>query len=136
MAWDLVLALIFGGMVFLLITGMPVALSFLTISVLLVIFMWGGGAGVRQLVFNISSNMTRFSLLPLPLFIIMGEVVFHAGIAPNMIDALDKWLGRLPGRLGLLAVGGGTLLATLTGSSMSSGAILGPTLTSALERRG
>ncbi|MFC2069524.1 TRAP transporter large permease subunit, partial [Chloroflexota bacterium] len=57
-------------------------------------------------------------------------------IAPFMIDALDKWLGRLPGRLGLLAVSGGTIFATLTGVSMASVAMLGSTLVPEMERRG
>ena len=53
-----------------------------------------------------------------------------------MIDALDKWLGRMPGRLSFLAVGGGTLFATLSGSGMASCAMLGSTLVPDMENRG
>ncbi|KKK84118.1 hypothetical protein LCGC14_2786560, partial [marine sediment metagenome] len=56
-------------------------------------------------------------LLPLPLFILMGEVMFLSGVAPLMMDAVDKWVGRVPGRLGLMAVAGGSLFATLSGVS-------------------
>ena len=117
-------------------TGMPIAFSFLLVCVAMVYFLWGGDTGIRTLVTSISAHMTRFVILPLPLFILMGEVIFHSGIAPNMIDTLDKWLGRLPGRLGLLAVASGTLLATLTGASMGSTAILGSLLTPEMEERG
>jgi len=41
-----------------------------------------------------------------------------------MINAFDKWLGRLPGRLGIMAVVAGTLLGALTGATMASTAIL------------
>ena len=73
--------------------------------------------GLEQLILSIYTSVTTFVLLPIPLFILMGEVMFHSGIAVHMIDTLDKWLGRLPGRLGLLAVASGTVLSTLTGNS-------------------
>jgi len=130
------LAILLGGFMIMLATGMPIAFSFLLVCVAMVYFLWGGDTGIRTLVTSISAHMTRFVILPLPLFILMGEVIFHSGIAPNMIDTLDKWLGRLPGRLGLLAVASGTLLATLTGASMGSTAILGSLLTPEMEERG
>ena len=43
----------------------------------------------------------------------MGELLFRSGIAGKLMDVLDAWLGRVPGRLSLMAVGGGTLFATL-----------------------
>ena len=89
-----------------------------------------------QLIITIFGSLSSFTLMPLPLFVFMGEVMFLSGIAPNMLDALDKWLGRLPGRLGLLAVGGGTIFATLSGASMASVAMLGSTLAPEMERRG
>jgi len=66
----------------------------------------------------------------------MGEVMFHSGVAPRMMDVVDKWMGRLPGRLGLVAVGGGTLFATLSGSAVSGTAMLGSVLVPDMERRG
>ncbi len=136
MEWYWMLLILFGGFIIMLATGMPIAFSFLFVSIIMAYFLWGGTIGIRTLVTSISAHMTRFVLLPLPLFILMGEVIFHSGIAPNMIDALDKWLGRLPGRLGLLAVTSGTMLATLTGASMGSTAILGSLLTPEMEKRG
>ena len=53
-----------------------------------------------------------------------------------MIDTVDKWIGRLPGRLSLVAVGGGTLFATLSGSGMASCAMLGSTLLPDMKKRG
>jgi len=66
----------------------------------------------------------------------MGEVMFHSGIAPVLIRTLDKWLGRLPGRLSLLAVGAGTLFSTLTGTSLASVAMLGSVLVPEMEQQG
>ncbi len=130
------LLVILGTLVFLMVTGMPVAFCFMLVNVLGAFLFWGGEVGLVQLTLSFFASGTTFALLPLPLFILMGEVMFHSGIAPRMINALDKWLGRLPGRLGLLAVGGGTLFATLSGASMASVAMLGSVLVPEMENRG
>ena len=49
------------------------------------------------------------------MFILMGDLMVQSGIGMKVIDVLNKWLGKVPGRLGMLAVLAGTLLATLTG---------------------
>ncbi|MFC1951786.1 TRAP transporter large permease subunit [Chloroflexota bacterium] len=136
MEWYWMLLIILGGLILLLLAGIPVAFSFIVVALIMVLFLWGGGVGIKNLVVIVNDNMTRFCLLPIPLFILMGEVLFHSGVAVNMLDALDKWVGRLPGRLGFLAVATGTLVATMTGVSMSSCAILGSLLTPEMEKRG
>ncbi|MFC1956195.1 TRAP transporter large permease subunit [Chloroflexota bacterium] len=136
MEWQTLILIILGGLLVMLLSGMPIAFAFLSVCLVVIFLFLGGEAGLKQIILNISSHITRFVLLPLPLFILMGEVIFHSGIAPNMIDAIDKWIGRLPGRLGLLAVASGTVLATLTGASMGSTAILGSLLTPEMEKRG
>ena len=81
-------------------------------------------------------SVSTFTLLPVPLFVLMGEIMLHSGVGFNLLDALDKWMGRLPGRLSLLGVGGGTLLSTLSGSSMATAAILGTLLLPEMQKRG
>ncbi|MDP6179532.1 MAG: TRAP transporter large permease subunit, partial [Desulfatiglandales bacterium] len=136
MEWYSILLLIFSGLVVLMATGMPIAFCFLLINVLGMFFFFGGEAGLRQLTISLVDSITLFTLLPLPLFILMGEVMFRSGVAPNMLDAIDKWLGRLPGRLGLLAVGGGSVFASLSGASVASTAMLGSVLVPEMEKRG
>jgi len=131
-----VLLIIFGCLIVIMLTGLPVAFCFLFINIVGVMLLWGGGTGLEQLIFSIFDSLTTFTFLPVPMFILMGEVMFHSGIAPYMMDALDKWLGRLPGRLSLLAVGGGTLFSTLTGASMASVAMLGSVLIPDMEKHG
>ncbi len=136
MEWWLILIVIFCCMVFLFLLGVPVAFAFLLINIAGFYIFGGGEAGVRQLVLSLYASVTKFTILPLPLFILMGEVMFQSGIARNMMDALDKWLGRLPGRLSLLAVVGGSLFGTLSGSSMAGAAMLGSVLVPEMEKRG
>jgi tripartite ATP-independent transporter DctM subunit len=134
--WWLILLIIFSALVILFILGVPVAFAFLFVNVIAVYVFWGGGAGLSQMILSIYESVTIFALLPVPLFVLMGEVMFRSGIAPRMMDVLDKWLGRLPGRLSLLAVGGGTLFAALSGSAMAGAAMLGSVLVPEMEKRG
>ena len=136
MDWWMTLLLIVGGLVLLILLRVPVAFAFLAVNIVAAIFVFGGMDGLEQLITSMRRALGNFSLAAVPPFIFMGEIMFRAGIAPQMIEAIDRWLGRLPARLGLLAVGSGTLLSTLTGSSMASTAMLGSTLLPEMERRG
>jgi len=136
MEWWVTLILIFTGLMLLFLIGVPVAFSFLFLDVVCVYLFWGGEAGFAQLIRSIYRSVSTFALLPVPLFVLMGEIMFRSGIAPKMMDTLDKWLGRIPGRLSLLAIGGGTLFATLSGSAMAGCAMLGSVLVPEMEKRG
>lgn len=136
MDWWQVLLFIVVCLISLMMMRVPVAFAFMTVNIVAVIFLWGGVRGLTLLVKSIEDSLTTFALAPIPLFILMGEIMFHTGIAPKLIDTIDKWFGRLPGRLSLLAVGGGTLLSTMTGSTMASTAMLGSTLIPEMEKRG
>ena len=136
MEWWLILLLIFSGLMLLLLLGVPVAIAFLGVDIVCVYFFWNGEAGLRHLTLSIYNSINKFSLLPLPLFILMGEIMFHSGVAPRMMNTLDRALGRLPGRLSILAVAGGTLFGTLSGSSMAGAAVLGSVLIPEMEKHG
>ncbi|MDP6180819.1 MAG: TRAP transporter large permease subunit, partial [Desulfatiglandales bacterium] len=135
MEWWMILIAIFGSLILLMLSGMPVAFCFLFINAILGYVLWGGIIGLQQLIDNIFASVTIFTLLPVPLFILMGEVMYRSGIAIHLLDTIDKWLGRLPGRLGLLAVSGGAVLSCLTGASMGSTAMLGSTLVPEMEEK-
>jgi tripartite ATP-independent transporter DctM subunit len=136
MEWWTILIVIFASLMCLFLIGVPVAFSFLFINIIGVYFLMGGEAGFSQLVRSIHRSVSTFALLPVPLFVLMGEVMFRSGIATKMMDTLDKWLGRIPGRLSLLAVGGGTIFSTLSGSAMAGCAMLGSVLVPEMEKRG
>ena len=136
MEWQFVLILIISILFILMLSGMPIGFCFLLICVGGMYIYFGGSIGLEQLIISIYTTTNSFILLPIPLFILMGEVMFHSGIAPVLIKVVDKWLGRLPGRLGLLAVGAGTLFSTLTGTSMASVAMLGSVLAPEMEKQG
>lgn len=136
MGWAGTLALIFAALLALMVIGVPIAFSFLALNVVGAYFFWNGAAGLNQLVLSIYESVTNFALLPVPLFVLMGEVMFRSGIAGKLMDVVDSWIGRVPGRLSLMAVAGGTVFATLTGSAMAGAAMLSSLLVPEMERRG
>ena len=136
MDWWWALIFIFGSLFILFASGFPVAFSFLLINVVGVFFFWGGEPGLRQLILSIYASLANFILVPVPMFFLMGEIMFQSGVALDVINTLDKWLGRLPGRLSLLTVASSTVLSALTGVPMASVALLGTTLAPEMRKRG
>src|SRR4030065_1873548 len=135
MDWVTLFIIILSSLIFLFFLGVPVAYSFLFINILFAYIFWGE-IGLTQLILSIFRSISSFSLLPVPLFLLMGEIMFLFGIAQNMMETLEKWMGRVPGRLSLLAVVGGVIFATLSGSSMAGCAMLGQTPLPQIEKRG
>ena len=136
MDWYWVIAIILGPLFFLMAIGLPVAFAFLAVNLVGSYILMGGIPGIEQLVLNTVDSVSSFTLIPIALFMIMGEAMFRSGIAIDLMDTLDKWFGRLRGRLALMAVGGGVLFSTLTGNSMGAIALLGSSLTPEMEKRG
>ena len=135
MEWWLVLIVFVGGLISLLLLGFPIAFSFLLIDLVgILIFM--GPLGLEQVTLHIFTSLSTFTLAPIPMFILMGELMFHSGLAYNSIDVVDRWLGRVPGRLGLLAASTGTIFAATSGSTMANTAMLGTVLLPEMKERG
>ncbi len=125
-----------GGLLVLMSIGMPIALAFLGINTLFMVWTFGFDTGMSQLVISTYDALVKFSLTPIPLFILMGETLFRSGLVGNIIDTLSRLIGRLPGRLALLTLGSGALFSNLSGSAMANTALLGSTLIPEMRERG
>ncbi len=136
MEWWLALSIIIGGLLFVMALGVPVAFSFLLITAVGAQLLQGGDRAFDQMVLNLYSSVASFTLAPVPMFVLMGEVLWHSKMGGKAIDALDKLLGRLPGRLSVLTIGSGAIFSSLSGSTMANTAILGTFMLPELERRG
>jgi tripartite ATP-independent transporter DctM subunit len=134
--WWEALALLVGGAMLLMGLGMPVAMAFLAVNVLGAWLYMGGERGVTAMLNNGLGALTTFALVPIPLFLLMGEIFFHTGLGRRMFGAIDRLLGRLPGRLSYVTVLGGTGFSTLSGSSMGSTALLGSLMVPEMAARG
>jgi tripartite ATP-independent transporter DctM subunit len=136
MEWYEALALLIGTIVFLMALGMPVAIAFLAANIAGAWVFMGGFNAVILMLDNGFGALSRFALIPIPLFLLMGELFFHTGLGARMFNAIDRLLGRVPGRLSYVTVLGGTGFATLSGSSMGSTALLGSLMVPEMRARG
>jgi tripartite ATP-independent transporter DctM subunit len=136
MEWYEALALLLGTIIGLMALGMPVALAFLAANIVGAWVFMGGERGVSALLNNGLGALTKFALVPIPLFLLMGEIFFHTGLGARMFNAIDRLMGKLPGRLSYVTVLGGTGFSTLSGSSMGSTALLGSLMVPEMSARG
>lgn len=136
MSWPLALGILFAMLLVGLGSGLPVAFTFIAINIVGLYAFVGGVNALSLLAGSAFDSVANFALSPIPLFILMGEILLRSGLATLCVDAVDVWVGRLPGRLAFVAVGGGTIFGALSGSSMAATAMLGSTLAPEMERRG
>lgn len=144
MEWYWALCFLLGLILFFMFLGVPVALAFLAANMIGATYFMGGSGdllrqmsrGIGQLTNNALPTVTTFNLMPVPMFLLMGEIFFHTGLAGKMFSAVDKLMGRIPGRLSFVTVAGGTAFATLSGSSMGSTALMGSLMVPEMQKRG
>jgi tripartite ATP-independent transporter DctM subunit len=144
MEWYNALIFLLGMILLFMFLGFPVALAFIAANLIGAVYFMGGSGdifrqmtrGIGQLTNNAIPTVTSFNLVPVPMFLLMGELFFHTGLASRMFNAIERLMGRIPGRLSYVTVAGGTAFATLSGSSMGSTALLGSLMVPEMSRRG
>ncbi|MFL5326191.1 MAG: TRAP transporter large permease subunit, partial [Microvirga sp.] len=136
MSWQLAALLLLGGSTVLIFLGMPVALSFVAINLVGAVLFLGGEPGLAQMARNSVVSVLNFSLTPIPLFILMGEVLFHTGLALKVIDGVERLIAQVPGRLAVVAVVAGTVFSAISGSTIATTAMLGSLMLPVMLARG
>src|SRR4029079_8886315 len=136
MSWQMASLLLLGGSTVLLLCGMPVAISFIAINLIGAVLFLGGDAGLMQVARNSVVAVLNFSLTPIPLFILMGEVLFHTGLALKVIDGIERLIRQVPGRLAVVAGVAGTIFSAISGSTIATTAMLGSLMLPVMLARG
>lgn len=136
MEWYVTLATLFGLLILVLMTGIPVAFGFLLINVVGLLVVFDGLRGLALVAPSAGTSVASFSLTPIPMFLLMGELLTRSGLATLSLDAVDNWIGRVPGRLSVVAVTGGAVFGAMSGSSLASTALLGSTIGPEMAKRG
>ena len=116
------------GVVFLLAfiaIGVPIAFSMAVVGIVGTSIIVGFPQTVVQIGLNSWAVASDFVLVALPMFILMGQLVFHFRIAEDLYETVHKWLGRLPGGLAITAVVSSAGFGAVTGVSAASVATMG-----------
>mgnify|MGYP001791710922 CR=1 FL=1 len=107
-----------------------IGLLALSIPVGIVLFLLGFGIAefysafplMRGLGRMVWSAMNSATLIAIPLFVLLGEVLVRGGVAAKTYAALDRWLSWLPGGLVHANIGTATLFSATSGSSVATAA--------------
>ncbi|GEK48299.1 TRAP transporter large permease [Bisbaumannia pacifica] len=110
----LISALMFPGLFLLIFLGIPVAFSLVIVSVVAGWFAFGPLV-FQQLYGSIYSAASNYVLASIPLFVMMGAILEKSGIAKNLFNAIQMWIGRLPGGLALTTIAMAAIFAAASG---------------------
>jgi C4-dicarboxylate transporter DctM subunit len=123
------------GTVLVLMTGTPVAFALGIVSVgALVAF--EGPESLDFMAETFLGGLDDFTLVSIPMFILMGAAVASSRAGPDLYEALDRWLYRLPGSLVISNLGACAIFAALTGSSPATCAAIGKMGIPEMRKRG
>ncbi|SDO74836.1 TRAP transporter, DctM subunit [Lutimaribacter pacificus] len=123
------------GLIVMFALSVPIYISFLCCNLMAVMLMMGP-AGSVLFVNSISSTATSYTLVPLPAFILMGEILYRGNAVGQMLTATDRLIGGFRGRHFVLGMSISTILATMSGSAMGSAAMLSRSVYPEMRSRG
>lgn len=114
MVEQIFLILMFLGLFIALLTGHPMAFAMGGVAIILTFIGWGPES---MAIFSntIYTTMNNYTLIAIPLFVLMGNFLSYSGIADGLFESLRYSLGRLNGGLAVAVVIVSTIFAATTG---------------------
>jgi len=104
----------------------PIAFAFAFTGFLGLVYLAGLKPAMSVLSMSIWTGITSYTLMAVPLFILMGLFASNSGIGGGLYNAASKWLGKLPGGLAIATTWGCAGFAACTGSSAAGMLVFGP----------
>ena len=118
-----------------LLSGIPVAFGLGAISIVFLLLFQGFDA-LHVVAETFWSGLDEFTLVAIPMFVMMGAAIGSSPAGKDLYEALDRWLYRLPGGLVISNLGACAIFAALTGSSPACCAAIGKMGIPEMRRRG
>lgn len=135
MEWQLLLVLSFAILMVFLVGGEWIAFA-LGAAGLLLLFFDGGVRFFHPLGDVIWNSVNNFTLIAIPLFIFMGEMVLHGGISEKFYRGMGLLFSRLPGGLLQVNIITSAIFAALTGVSVAAAAAIATVAIPELTKQG
>src|SRR4051794_36235128 len=118
-----------------LLSGVPVAFGLGAISIVFLL-LFHGIDSMRVVAETYYSGLDEFTLVAIPMFVMMGAAIGSSPAGKDLYESLDRWLYRLPGGLVISNLGACAIFAALTGSSPACCAAIGKMGIPEMRRRG
>ena len=126
--------IIFGLLVLLMLTGMPISIS-LGLTVLTFLFTMTE-VPIASVALKLFTGIEKFEIMAIPFFILAGNFLTHGGVARRMINFATAMVGHWHGGLGLAGVMACALFAAVSGSSPATVVAIGSILLPAMVKQG
>ena len=104
----------------------PISIALLTVGSVGLVLTRSWLYGETQLLLNFMDQAQNFTLLAIPLYLLMGQLVFRTGLASDLYACIYRWIGRLPGGLAVASVIASAGFGAVSGGSAGTVATLGP----------
>ena len=127
-------AFIFGLLIALMLTGMPVSIA-LGLTVLTFMYMMTQ-VPIEAVALKLFSGIDSFEIMAIPFFILAGNFLTHGGVARRMIRFATSMIGHWYGGLGLAGVMACALFAAVSGSSPATVVAIGSIIMPAMVKQG
>lgn len=124
MSPNLIAIIVVVAFLALLFAGTPVFAS-LGLASILGILLFQGPTGLLAIPSVMYDRLRSFTLVAVPLFMLMGEVIFHSGMGADLYTLGSRWLSRLPGGLAMASVAACAVFAAMCGVSIAGAATIG-----------
>jgi tripartite ATP-independent transporter DctM subunit len=135
MSWWLILSADIALILALLLLGVPIFVAFLLLNVTGMLLLLGPG-GFGMITNSIYTTSTLGALAAVPLFILMGELLFRSGAMEVLFDSLDRVIGKIRGRQYVLCIVLSAMIGALSGAAMAVAGLLGRSLFPTMRKRG
>ncbi len=116
-------------------SGIPVAFGLGIVSIT-ALFVWEGPDSLAGIAETFYAGLAEFTLVSIPMFIVMGAVVASSPAGKDLYTALDRWLNKVPGGLILSNLDACSIFAALSGSSPATCAAIGKMGIPEMRQRG
>ena len=125
-----------GVLLIFLLSRMPIGFVMALIGFTGFVYLEGFEAGLGILRIVPYRTFADYGLSVIPLFILMGEFCFFAGLSKDLYDAVNSWLGHLRGGLAMATVAACAGFAAVSGSSLATAATMGTVALPEMKRHG
>ena len=116
--------------------GMNIGLAMLLVGFVGYVYMINMNAALGLVRTMPADTASKYSYIVIPLFILMGNFAFHAGLSNALYDAASKWLSRLPGALSCATIAACAAFGAICGSTAATAATMGAIAMPEMRARG
>jgi len=117
----------------LLLAGIPVAFALGGLGAILLAY---AGFSTQMAPAALLSSMDSFVLIAVPLFLLMSNIMLKGGVGKDLFEAVQAWVGHLPGGLAVATVLSCGIFAAISGSSVATAATIGTVAIPEMTQRG